>query len=172
VLEKDGRDIIEKLALKYCFSTVDRIKHSDMFSEEVVSLSMKGNSENQPDLIENIITFKLANHSIEDFYNQINKTRRLSNYSFGCPFKIEVTWTIDIPSGFKVDNKLTNKTFKKVDSISAYMIYKQLDNTLLIHTTLDFPTFSLSSKQHKKLIGLLADVRNELEEDIILSPLN
>ena len=56
--------------------------------------------------------------------------------------------------------------------ITAKLKHRSEGNRLSVSLVIDFPREYLSNDYHGSLMALLTDIRKELQEDIVLSPVN
>jgi len=161
-------DKLESLSNMHCLDECDSLHINDFRYNPEIEISLEGPSLSKPEEIDSFLIFKIKNQSFEDLYNNVFTTLRNGNYVFNGPFKIIVSWEINIPEGYTLHKDSPDKIFSSVGQISAIISRSLFSQKYSIFANFRVKKNFLSYKSHSDFISLLEDIKKELDQDIIL----
>ena len=166
--KKQVQNKISDKIKSYNLECCDSLTLNEYISESDVNIDICGKSIVKPEEVDSFLVFKIKNKTIQELFDDISSTTRMSNYSFKQPFKIYVVWEMEIPDGYTLQEQYPDKMFPPVEQISAKIMRSVFSNKFTVTANIKFNNSYLSYKKHTQLMKLFQDLQKELDRDIIL----
>jgi hypothetical protein len=169
--EKEKSEILKEvreIAKSSCLVSVDSTAMNDIFEEPAMHLRAIGISKSVPEKIDSFLTFALTSHLLQEFRDKLYSPVRKNHIALDESFEIQARWDVELPAGYAVAERLSDRTFLGPQASSASVHYETKERSLKVKASMTIPVDFVEMRQYADLGKFVDDLVKELNRNIVL----